>query len=128
MSSSINSNQEILRGHEQHLGEINCKCSTQFLILQCSFAAVCSVQCIFPPTSSLFTGMSFCSAPVLDFLRLRLLLPFVVGVCVCFLLCRLSLLSLEPCRNGRGETVCPTLFTSRGVCCPLFKFSPPLCL
>ena len=49
-------------------------------------------------------------------------------VCVCFLLCRLSLLSLEPCRNGRGETVCPTLFISRGVCCPLFKFSPPLCL
>ena len=72
--------------------------------------------------------MSFCSAPVLDFLRLRLLLPFVEGVCVCLLLCRLSLLSLEPCRNGRGETVCPNLFTSGGVCCPLFKVSPPLCL
>ena len=41
--------------------------------------------------------------------------------CVCLLLCRLSLLSLEPCRNGRGETVCPNLFTSGGVCCPLFK-------
>ena len=41
--------------------------------------------------------------------------------CVYLLLCRLSLLSLEPCRNGRGETVCPNLFTSGGVCCPLFK-------
>ena len=37
----------------------------------------------FPATSSVFTFMSFCSAPVLDFLRLRLLLPFVEGVCVC---------------------------------------------
>ena len=107
----------------------NCKCSTHFLILQCSFVGVCSVQCIFPPTSSLFTCMSFCSAPVLHFLRLRLLLPFVKGVrvtsiregCLCLLLCRLSLLSLEPCRNSRGETACPTFFTSGGVCCPLFK-------
>ena len=41
--------------------------------------------------------------------------------CVCLLLRRLSLLSLEPCRNGRGETVCPTLLTRGGVCCPLFK-------
>ena len=88
---------------------------------------LCAVH--FPPTSSLFTCMSFCSAPVLHFLRLRLLLPFVKGVrvtsiregCLCLLLCRLSLLSLEPCRNSRGETACPTLFTSGGVCCPLFK-------
>jgi hypothetical protein len=55
-----------------------------FLVVQCFFAGVYSVRCIFPATSSVFTFLSFCSAPVLDFLRLRLLLPFVEGVCVYF--------------------------------------------
>ena len=55
-----------------------------FLVVQCSFAGVYSVRCTFPATSSVFTFMSFCSAPVLDFLRLRLLLQFVKGVCVYF--------------------------------------------
>ena len=45
----------------------------------------------------------------------------VRGGCVCLLLCQLSLLSLEPCCNGHGETACPNLFTSAGVCCSLFE-------
>ena len=42
-------------------------------------------------------------------------------VCVCLFLCPLSLLSLEPWRNGRGETACLTLFIRGGVYNPLFK-------